>query len=64
MQLDESEVNTMWLALKTAIQHQENLANIANDKTFIREDYNQLLVNIEKWQKKQSKKPKIINLGF
>jgi len=64
MQLEESEVNTIWLALKTAIQYQNDLATKTNDQTFIREDYNQLLVKLEKWQRKQSKKPLTNKLGF
>lgn len=56
MELESSEVNTVWLALKTAITKQNELASQYNNPTFIRNDYNQLLVKVEKWQRKQVRK--------
>jgi len=62
MELESSEVNTVWLALKTAITKQNELASQHNNPTFIREDYNQLLIKVEKWQRKQTRKQVNINI--
>lgn len=56
MELNISEVNTLWLALSIAITKQNELASQHNNPTFIREDFNQLKIKIEKWQRKQARK--------
>lgn len=61
MELEVSEVNTVWLALKTAITKQNELASQHNNTTFIRDDFNQLLIKVEKWQRKQARKQVNIN---
>lgn len=55
MELSQSEYNTLIYALKVAIQTQNQLASQHNNPTFIREDFNQLLVKVEKWQRKQKR---------
>lgn len=62
MELEASEVNTLWLALSIAITKQNELASQHNDPTFIRDDFNQLKIKIEKWQRKQVRKQPKINI--
>lgn len=57
MELEVNEVNTMILALETAIQHNKELASQNNNDIFIKPDFEILKVKAEKWQRKQSKKP-------
>ncbi len=52
MELSQSEYNTLIYALKVAIETQKKLASQHNNPTFIREDFNQLLIKVEKWQRK------------
>jgi len=62
MELEISEVNTIWLALTIAIIKQNELAQLHNEEIFIRDDFNQLKIKIEKWQRKQTRKPIKINI--
>lgn len=62
MVLETSEVNTMWLALTIAIKQQNELAKLHNEDAFKRDDFNQLLIKAEKWQRKQARKLQIIKL--
>lgn len=57
MELEVNEVNTMILALETAIQHNKELASQNNNDIFIKPDFEILKLKAEKWQRKQSKKP-------
>ena len=62
MILESSEVNTLWLALSIAITKQNELAIQHNNPTFIRDDFNQIKIKIEKWQRKQARKQVNINI--
>lgn len=62
MELESSEVNTMWLALTIAITKQNELASQHNNPTFKRDDFDQLKIKIEKWQRKQTRKQPKINI--
>lgn len=57
MELEVNEVNTIILALETAIQHNKELASQNNNDIFIKPDFEILKLKAEKWQRKQSKKP-------
>lgn len=57
MELEVNDVNTMILALETAIQHNKELASQNNNDIFIKPDFEILKLKAEKWQRKQSKKP-------
>lgn len=56
MELNISEVNTMWLALTIAITKQNELVSQHNNPAFKRDDFDQLKIKIEKWQRKQARK--------
>lgn len=64
MELEVNEVNTMILALETAIQHNKELAMQSNNNIFIKPDFELLKSKLEKWQRKQSKKPIKIPLNI
>jgi len=64
MELEVNEINTMILALETAIQHNKELARQSNNDIFIKPDFEILKVKAEKWQRKQSKKPIKIPLNI
>lgn len=63
MELEVNEVNTIILALETAIQHNKELASQSNNNIFIKPDFEILKLKAEKWQRKQVKKPIKISLN-
>lgn len=64
MELDNNELNTIICALENAIIYSKLIAESQRNDIFLKPDFVTLKVKIEKWQRKNAKKPKIIALNI